>query len=121
MPIVEFVVPVGDGKPFIGALIFLNPDAARAILKEANISIPANAGVDFFASHPLIIEKVNFAVLSANKTFERWETIKQFTIVPVEATVDNGLMTTKRTIKTEQVMSRYQDLVDELYTRPRPH
>ncbi|HMO20234.1 MAG TPA: AMP-binding protein, partial [Candidatus Melainabacteria bacterium] len=120
IPLIEFVVPVGDARPFIGALFFLSREVAHKILTGAGEAVPAGADAAFYANHPLIQAKVAEAVTEANKEFERWETIKQYTIVPVEATVDNGLMTTKRTIKTEQVMGRYNDLVEELYTRKRP-
>lgn len=120
IPLIEFVVPVGDARPFIGALFFLSREVAHKILNGAGEAVPAGADAAFYANHPLIQAKVAEAVTEANKEFERWETIKQYTIVPVEATVDNGLMTTKRTIKTEQVMGRYNDLVEELYTRKRP-
>ena len=120
MPLIEFVVPVGDARPFIGALFFLSQETALATLKSEGVTVPAGADAEFFASHPRIQELVAEMVDHANKEFERWETIKQYTIVPVEATVDNGLMTTKRTIKTEQVMARFEDMVNELFTRKRP-
>lgn len=115
--LIEFVVPVGDGMPFIGALFFLNLPEAEAIAG------PAPSGTDaaaYFASHPEIVSLVKGYVEDANSTLEQWETIKQYTIVPVEATVENGLMTTKRTIKTEQVVERFEPLIDEIYTRKKP-
>ena len=120
--LIDFVVPVGDGLPFIGALFFLEQQVAASMLKEAGVTIPSNKGdrPKFFSEHPLILEAVKKAVDAANTTFERWETIKQWSIVPVEATVENGLMTTKRTIKSERVMVEFQDMVDEIYSRKKP-
>ncbi len=63
------------------------------------------------------MKRVQEIVDQANKSLERWETIKQFNIVPMAASVDNGLLTNKLSIRTEEVLKRYGALVDELYTR----
>ncbi|MDZ4833293.1 MAG: long-chain fatty acid--CoA ligase [Candidatus Melainabacteria bacterium] len=114
--LVQYVVPVGDGKPFIGALIFVNQDKARKLLGDKAAAIPTDAAA-FFASHPAIVKRVQEIVDQANKSLERWETIKQFNIVPMAASVDNGLLTNKLSIRTEEVLKRYGTLVDELFTR----
>lgn len=115
--LVQYVVPVGDGKPFIGALIFVNQDKAKKLLGDKSVSIPTADVPAFFASHPVIVKRVQEIVDQANKSLERWETIKQFNIVPMAASVDNGLLTNKLSIRTEEVLKRYGALVDELYTR----
>lgn len=109
--LVQYVVPVGDGKPFIGALIFVNLDKARKLIGNAT------ATAEVFATHPVIVKRVQEIVGQANKSLERWETIKQFNIVPMTASVDNGLLTNKLSIRTEEVLKRFGALVDELYTR----
>jgi len=115
--LVQYVVPVGDGKPFIGALIFVNQDKARKLLADKSVALPASDLPAFFATHPAIVTRVAEIVAQANKSLERWETIKQFNIVPMAATVDNGLLTNKLSIRTEEVLKRYKPLEDELFTR----
>ncbi len=119
--LVQYVVPVGDGKPFIGALIFVNQDKARKLLGDKSVVIPTSGVAEFFAAHPAILKRVQEIVDQANKSLERWETIKQFNIVPTAASVDNGLLTNKLSIRTEEVLKRYGALVDELYTRRKDH
>ncbi len=119
--LVQYVVPVGDGKPFIGALFFLNQDKARKFLADKGVTAPAGANAaEFYAKHAAILARVAEIVAIANKSLEHWETIKQFCIVPVPATVDNGLLTNKLSIRTEEVLKRFKEMVEELYTRPRP-
>lgn len=113
--LIACVVPVGDGKPFIGALIFVNQEKARLLANQPPGGVtPA----EFHAKHPVVNKRVAEIVATANKSLERWETVKQFAIVPIEATVDNGLLTNKLSIRTEEVLKRYGHLVEELYTRP---
>lgn len=118
--LVQYVVPVGDGKPFIGALVFLNQDKAKKLLSDKSVALPAGDLPAFFATHPAIVARVQEIVDKANKTLERWETIKQFGIVPVAASIDNGLLTNKLSIRTEEVLKRYKAMEDELYTRRKP-
>lgn len=118
--LVQYVVPVGDGKPFIGALIFVNQDKAKAFLAGKGVTVQAGANAaEFYAKHAEVVKRVAEIVEIANKTLERWETIKQFSIVPLGATTDN-VLTNKLSIKTEEVLKRYGTMVEELYTRPHP-
>jgi long-chain acyl-CoA synthetase len=119
--LVQYVVPVGDGKPFIGALIFVNQDKARKLLSDKSVALPTGGDLPaFFATHPAIVARVTEIVAQANKSLERWETIKQFSIVPTAASVDNGLLTNKLSIRTEEVLKRYKAMEEELYTRRKP-
>lgn len=111
--IVQYVVPVGDGKPFISALIFINQQVARQRLGR---ELPE--GVDsasYLAEQPEIVAAVQAAVNSANAKLERWETLKKFRIVPVEASVGNGLLTPTLKIRSEEAGKRFAALVDEMY------
>ncbi len=89
-------MPVGDNKPFIAGVIFVNPIEARQVLRAGGVTIPdgdANAQQAFFAGHALVIAAVNKAVSEANATLEHWETVKKVLIIADPATVENGLLT----------------------------
>ncbi len=110
--LVQYVVPIGDGKPFIGALLFLNQERAKAVAGKTGDAA-------FYASDPKVLARVAEIVQMANGTLEPHETIKQFTIVPVEAIVGD-LLTNKLSIRTELIVERFAHLIEEIYTRKRP-
>jgi len=121
-PLVAFVVPVGDGKPFISGLVFLNELTARELLQKAGVTAGASVTVaQLYGTQPevkrLIDSAVSAAIEKANAKLERWEQLKKFKVVPVEATVAGGLLTATLKIRTEEVLKRYQPLVDELYNK----
>lgn len=118
--LVQYVVPVGDGRPFIGALIFLNQVAARALATSNGATVPDGDAAAFLAADKAVAARVQEIVNLANAKLEHWETIKQFSIIPMEATVDNGLLTNKMSIRTEKVVERFGPMIDELYTRRKP-
>ena len=116
--IVQYVVPIGDDKPFIGALIFVNQLAAKALLAKTNTIADSDAAL-FYAKNAVIIQAVAEAVAKANTTLEHWEQVGQYEIVPVETTVANGLLTPTLKIRSERVMETYKSLIDLIYSRKR--
>ena len=119
-PVVQYVVPVGDGMPFISGFIFVNQVLAKELLSKAGISLPENTDVaTFYASHPLIIEAVGAAKEQANTKLERWEQLKKIHIIPVEATIAAGLLTPTLKIRTEEVLTRYAAELAEFYRKPK--
>jgi long-chain acyl-CoA synthetase len=117
-PIVHYIVAVGDGKPFICGLVFVNQAEARAIVVAAGTPIPEGGNLPaFYASHPNVIAAVERAREHANEKLERWETIKIVRIIPDEATIAAGLLTPTLKIRTEEVLKRNPDWVT-LYDKP---
>lgn len=117
-PLVQYVVPTGDGKPFIGALIFINQLEAKSLLAKSNVVTTGDAAA-FYATNAIIAQAIAEAVVSANKKLEHWESVGQYEIVPSEASVGNGLLTPTLKIRTERVLQQYSALVDLIYSRKR--
>jgi len=116
--IVGFMVPIGDALPYVSALIFLNQLTARDYLKAKGITAPTGEGAAaFFATHPEIVKLVEQAKETANAKLQRWETVKKVTILPVEATVANGLLTPTLKIRAEEAMKRYKAEIEAMYKK----
>lgn len=114
-PIVQYVVPVGDGKPFISGLLFVNQLVAKELLgADAPQGEDAAAKI---AAHPAVLAAVAAAVEDVNKKLERWETLKKFAIVPLEASVAEGILTPTLKIRTEEVLRRFPEMSEAFYIR----
>lgn len=118
-PIVQYVVPVGDGKPYISGLIFVNQLIAREALGKAGVRVPDEGSAAFIAAHPLVQQAVHAAVANANSKLERWEQLKRWDVLDIEATIPAGLLTPTLKIRTEEVLSRFADRITALYAKPR--
>ncbi len=117
--IVQYVVPIGDDRPFIGALIFVNQVTATALLAKSNSTTAKQDALLAYSQNTIVIQSVAEAVAKANSTLEHWEQIGQYEIVPVEATVANGLLTPTLKIRSERAMEKYKDLIDLIFSRKR--
>lgn len=118
-PIVQYIVPVGDGKPYISGLVFVNQLLARDALAKKGFAVPDGDSSSFLAKHPLVVQAVEAAVANANSKLERWEQLKKFHIVPVEATIAGGLLTPTLKIRTEEVLKRHADDINAFYAKPK--
>ena len=117
-PIVQYVVAVGDGMPYICGFIFVNQLLAKELLKNAGVSTE-NVDARSYASHPLVIAAVEEAKEHANAKLERWEQLKKIQILPVEATIAAGLLTPTLKIRTEEVLTRYASELADFYRKPK--
>ena len=115
-PIIGQVVVVGDQKPFISALVTLDPEMLPTWL--ANNGLPADMSLAEAAQNPKVREEVQRAVDIANKNVSRAESIRKFTILGSEWTEASGHLTPKMSIKRNVILSDFADAVDDIYTVP---
>ena len=115
-PIIGQVVVVGDQKPFISALVTLDPEMLPTWL--ANNGLPADMSLAEAAQNPKVREEVQRAVDMANKNVSRAESIRKFTILGSEWTEASGHLTPKMSIKRNVILSDFADAVDDIYTVP---
>jgi long-chain acyl-CoA synthetase len=115
-PIVGQVVVVGDQRPFIGALVTLDPEMLPTWL--ANNGLPADMSLEDCASNAQVRAEVQRAVDSASKLVSRAESIRKFAILPTQWTEDSGHLTPKMSIKRHVILKDFAGAVDELYNVP---
>jgi long-chain acyl-CoA synthetase len=105
---------VGDGKPFIAALITLDTDALRP-WKERH-GKPADAAVAALRDDPDLIADVQAAVDDANQAVSRAESIRKFRILDTDFTQEAGQLTVKLGIRRSVLLKDFADDIDALYS-----
>ena len=111
-PLVSQCMVVGDNKPFIAALITLDPDAVKAW--AVTNKKPTTAVADL-ANDPALIAVVQTAVDEANKAVSRAESIRKFTILPGDFTIAGGQLTAKLSIKRHVVNEEFKSEIEALF------
>jgi long-chain acyl-CoA synthetase len=115
-PIVGQVVVVGDQKPFIAALVTLDPEMLPAWL--ANNNLPADMSLTDAAKNDAVRAEIQKAIDRANTSVSRAESIRKFTILPTEWTEASGHLTPKMSIKRNVILSDFAGDVEEIYAVP---
>lgn len=114
-PLVSQAMVVGDGKPFVGVLITLDPDILKRWKLDRNI--PENRSTKELATEPQLRAEIQDAINEVNATVSHAEAIKKFYILESDLTEEENELTPTLKVKRNVVAQRYSDAIDHLYTR----
>jgi long-chain acyl-CoA synthetase len=111
-PLVSQCIVVGDGKPFIAALVTLDEEMYPAWAANHGLD-----GVTFAAARTdeRVIAEVQKAVDDANTAVSKAESIRKFAILDSDFTEESGHLTPSLKLKRNVVMRDFEDEVDALY------
>ncbi|MGW9112959.1 AMP-dependent synthetase/ligase [Microbacterium sp. NPDC055683] len=115
-PIVGQVVVVGDQKPFIAALVTLDPDMLPAWLATHGES--SDLTLEQAAVNPTVRAEVQRAIDEANTHVSRAESIRKFAILGTEWTEASGHLTPKMSIKRAEIVRDFADEIAGIYDAP---
>ncbi len=116
-PLISQCMVVGDNRPFIACLITLDPEALDHWKKQHGKL--ASATVADLANDPSLLAEIQAAVDDANKAVSRAESIRKFTILPVDFTTDNDYITPSLKVKRALVARDFAADIDALYRQER--
>ena len=111
-PLVSQCMVVGDNQPFIAALVTLDADALKTWVKNNKKDF---ATIAELAQDPDLQAVIQTAVDEANKAVSRAESIRKFTILPVDFTIAGGHLTAKLSIKRHVVAKEFAGEIEALY------
>ena len=111
-PLVSQCLVVGDNKPYIAALVTIDPDAIKPWI-IANKKDGAN--IKDLVNDPDLIAVIQTAIDDANKAVSRAESIRKFTILPVDFTIADGQLTAKLSVKRHVVGKQFAQEIEALY------
>ncbi|PSR63655.1 long-chain fatty acid--CoA ligase [Nocardia sp. MDA0666] len=112
-PLISQVMVVGDGKPFVGALITLDPEALPGWKTRNNV--PDDTPIEKLIELPELTAEIDKAVKDTNKLVSHAEAIKKTRILPVDWTEESGELTPKMSLKRNVVMKNYATEVEAIY------
>lgn len=113
-PLISQVMVVGDGQPFVGALITLDPEALPG-WKERN-GVSADTPMEQLVQNPALVAEIDAAVAETNKKVSKAEQIKKTRILTVDWTQETGELTPKMSLKRAVVMKQYAAEVEKIYS-----
>ncbi|CCK29951.1 Long-chain-fatty-acid--CoA ligase FadD15 [Streptomyces davaonensis JCM 4913] len=111
-PVGQCIV-VGDNRPFVGALITLDPEAIAHWLSVRKL--PADTPLSELVRDQRIRADVQRAVDYANEAVSRAESIRAFTLVEGEFSEENGMLTPSLKVKRHTVIRAYAEEIEALY------
>jgi len=111
-PLIAEAVLIGDRRPYLTALLVLDPERLAALAKEHGADpteLDANAA-------PFVRDAVQKIVDAVNERYARVETVKKFHVLPRPLTIEGGELTPTMKVKRPVVQKRYADAIEAMYT-----
>ena len=117
-PIVEHCVVVGDQRPFIGALVTLDPESLAIWLPAHGLS--TETPIDRLATNAAVREEIQQYVDKANATVSRAESVRKFAVLDTQFTQENKCLTPSLKVVRPAVNRVFTDAIDsEIYNGKR--
>ncbi|MFQ8700245.1 MAG: AMP-dependent synthetase/ligase [Bifidobacterium catenulatum] len=117
-PIVSHGVVVGDGKPFIGALIELDQEMVRSWLAQQGLD--SNMSMGQIVRNDAVRAFIQQYVEKANANVSRAESVRKFEILEEEFSQENGTLTASLKVVRPKVLKRYENIIDNVLYAPKP-
>ncbi|BCW60030.1 AMP-dependent synthetase/ligase [Arthrobacter sp. StoSoilB20] len=123
-PLVAHAVMVGEGKPYLGGLVLLDPESLAAWAEREGIAdlkglrIPEDGGAVQIEDVRLLA-LIGQAVSDANSKIARSEQVRRFVLLLTDLTEANGIVTPTMKLKRGAFTERARHIVDNLYADPR--
>lgn len=111
-PIIGHAMAIGDGRPYVVAVLTLDGEIAPIVAAQMGIE---STDLAELAQHPQILAIAQAAVDAANERLSRPEQVKAFELLPTEWTAESEELTPTLKLKRRVVHAKYSDVLDRLY------
>ncbi|MBL0704422.1 AMP-dependent synthetase/ligase [Sinomonas cellulolyticus] len=110
--LIAHAVVVGEGRPFIGAVVALDGERLASWARRRGRVL----GVAEAASDPEVIAELQRAVDAANAAVSRAESIRRIVILPRELTLEDGDLTPSLKLRRQYLLDSVPEALEELYS-----
>ena len=111
-PIISQCLVVGDGKPFIAALVTLDEEMLPGWAANNGLG---SISLEQARVNETVLAEIQGAVDEANKAVSKAESIRKFAVLSEDFTEENGTLTPSMKLKRNIIMRDYVDEVEGLY------
>ncbi len=110
-PLIEQIMVVGEGKPYLGALVVLNPDLWNGLADEYGLDPSQSASLEHERLQNALLKRIRLAL----RDFPGYAKIRRVALLLEPWTIENGLMTPTMKIKRQKVLAHCKQQVETLY------
>ena len=110
-PLVSQCVVIGDRRPYLVALVTLDPETAAAYAKEEGL--PADLAE--LAANEKVRASIQAHLDQVNQKFARVEQVKKFEILPQDLSQEGGELTPTMKVKRNVVTDKHSAAIERLY------
>lgn len=109
---IAHAVPIGDGRPYVSALLQIDWDTVADWAAQERIG---HTSFEDLSSKPEVHGLIAAEVEKANEQLARVSQVRRFRLLPKQLHQDDGELTATQKVRRRFVLEKYSGLVDELY------
>jgi long-chain acyl-CoA synthetase len=111
-PLIGQAVVIGEGRPFVSALLVLDPEVAPGWAQRHGVEASTLAEL---SKSPEVVAEVGRLVAEANQHFAQVEQIKRFTLLTEEWVPDSQELTPTMKLKRRGINAKYAAEIEAMY------
>ena len=111
-PLVEQALVIANDRKFASALIWINPEGARRLLRISK----EDFRMDLALQSLRVRESILRHITRINRKLSHWEKICRWTLIGDELSIESGLLTPTLKIRRKAAEERYADKIEGMYT-----
>ena len=111
-PLVSQCVVIGDRRPYLVALVTLDPEEAPKFAEEHGLPADDPAAI---ADSDAVRDALQAHLDQVNEKFARVEQVKKFKVLPADLSQEGGELTPTMKVKRNVVADKYEPAIEELY------
>ena len=113
IPLVGQAAAIGDQRPFVSAIVVLDPDTAKAWAAREGIEFES---LDELAANPAVVAEIEAGLAEVMEPFNNAERVKKVKVVGEEWLPDSDLLTPTSKLKRRGINARYAEEIEALYS-----
>ena len=107
---------VGEQRPFVSALVVLDPDGAAAWARAHGLEGDA-ASMEALAENPEVVAVIEAGLTEVMSRFNNAEAVKKVKVLAEEWLPDSDLLTPTSKLKRRGILAKFADEIEELYAK----
>jgi long-chain acyl-CoA synthetase len=111
-PLIGEAVVIGDGRPFVAALIALDPDSVNIWAAQHGVG---DLSMSELSENSDLRAAIQSAIDVANRSVSRAESIREFALLPESLTILAGELTPTLKVRRAVVEKHYSDVIEKMY------
>ena len=112
IPLVGQAIAIGDARPFVSALVVLDPDVAPGWAAANGLE----GSLEELAENPQVIAEIESQLAGVMEGFNNAERVKKVKVLGEEWLPDTDLLTPTSKLKRRGIHARYADEIEALYS-----
>jgi long-chain acyl-CoA synthetase len=111
-PYASQVIVIGQARNFVTMVLTLDPDAMNAWAAAAGVTGKSYAEL---VELPAVHTMIEGYIKELNAKLNRWETVKKFTILPRDLSIETGELTPSLKVKRKAVETTFGPQIEKMY------